>query len=82
MCVCVSRFALISNHAYTRVCWGAYFIDYQSFTSLLVLLMLLCICKSGIYKLFLAVNESFWLFICVYQNIAISLQRQVKITAT
>ena len=25
MCVCVSRFALISNHEYTRVCWECLF---------------------------------------------------------
>lgn len=39
MCVCVSRFALISNHAYTRTCWSAYIVDSQLLIDLLVLLV-------------------------------------------
>lgn len=52
MCVCVSRFALISNHAYTRTCWSAYLIDSQLLINLLVLFVLLCIWKSSVCKLF------------------------------
>lgn len=52
MCVCVSRFALINNPAYTRTCWDDYFVDYQLFIDLSVLLMFLCIWKSSVCKLF------------------------------
>lgn len=52
MCVCVSRFALINNHAHTRVCWDTYFIDYQLFINNLLCCVFVCCWKSIVYKLF------------------------------
>lgn len=52
MCVCVSRFALISNHAHTRTCWGDYFIDYQLFIDGILCYIFIYYWKSDVYKLF------------------------------
>lgn len=82
MCVCVSRFALISNPAYTRACCCAYFVDYQLFIDGILCCIFIYCWKSIVYKLFQSWNEIICLFICVLQISVISLQRQVKITAT
>lgn len=44
MCVCVSRFALISNHAHTRTCWECLFnwlsIVYRRYSLLYIYILL------------------------------------------
>ena len=63
MCVHVSRFALISNHAYTRTCWDAYFVDYQLFIDGSLCFVFVCCWKSDIYKLFLVLK---WNYLLIY----------------
>ena len=68
MCVCVSRFALISNHAHTRTCWDDLSFWFSGIYKWYYLLFACILLKIKCLQIILALKQKFLQFYLCISN--------------